>query len=202
MRFGGGIAQTNWLSTRFIEFVIPTVQCDREDEVHLLTNRKELLVGTVFVDESVSSCRTSFSRLANGKRQCIAFMLDHHAPERGIAITADVRNIISMPEALFLLGERIANVNGISSDESAHGTVVVRITGFSALKIPVEVGNLKNTAISENMPIFYPDSSLRIAMDNENNDIVALSVVRQKHCLFPYFIQPFAVKTQNLSQKD
>jgi hypothetical protein len=156
VRFGKRTVPVNWLSAGAIEFVVPSVECDSEYEVYVLVNRKELFAGTFFVDESTLRCSTDFIRLANGENQRIVFMLDHPAPEEGVAveITTDIPDSITMPEVHFRPGERTVSVNISGDEESAKGTLFARAKGFSSLEIPVEVGDTADgAAVSEK---FHP----------------------------------------------
>jgi hypothetical protein len=178
VRFGGRVIQTDWLSSGAIQFVVPSVECNSEYEVYLLTNRKELLAGTFFVDEAVLRCSTDFIRLANGESQRVVFMLDYPAPTGGVEVevATDIPDSIIMPDVHFMPGERTVSVNITGGEESANGTLFVQANGFSSLEIPVEIGDVSDIAISEGLSDtstrFRP--SRRIAVEDEDSDVVVL----------------------------
>ncbi|MDR1366966.1 MAG: hypothetical protein LBJ13_03630 [Puniceicoccales bacterium] len=194
VRFGKYMVQANWRSTGAIEFSVPAVKCDAEYEVCLLcpkANRKELVAGTFFVDESMLRCSTGFIRLANGEGQRVVFMLDHPAPINGVKldVMTDIPDCIIMPEVYIESGARTVSVNIAATEESGQGTLFVHADGFSSLEIPLEVGNVKNfDATSENdseagysqPPQRYSQPSQRISVEdevsvkNEDSDVVIL----------------------------
>jgi hypothetical protein len=176
VRFGGRIVPTKWLSAGAIEFIVPPVECGKEHKVCLLTNHGELSAGTFFVDESMLHCSTNSIRLANGESQCIVFMLDHSAPANGVEVevTTDIPNSIIMPEVHFMPGERTVSVNITGGEESACGTLFVQANGFSSLEIPLEVGDVTDSAVSEDVSEtftrFRPSRNVAV----EDDDVVVL----------------------------
>ncbi|MDR1590950.1 MAG: hypothetical protein LBR92_03070 [Puniceicoccales bacterium] len=166
VRFGGRTLSANWLSSGAIEFVVPSVECDSEYEVYLLTNRKELLAGTFFVDESVLHCSTDFIRLANGESQRLVFMIDHPAQEDGVEveITTDIPDNIVMPEVHFMPGERTVSVNITGGEDAAKGTLFVRAKGYSSLEIPLEIGDVDAETVSSDFQ----------SAPEESDDVVVL----------------------------
>jgi hypothetical protein len=176
VRFGGRVIPANWLSSAATQFVVPSVECNGEYEVYLLTKRKELFAGTFFVDEAMLRCSTDFIRLANGESRRLVFMLDCPAPDGGIEveITTDIPDSIIMPEVHFMSGERTVSVNITGSEESAKGTLFVQAKGFLSLEIPVEIGDVSDVAASEGISetsIHFRPSQRIVA---EDEDVVVL----------------------------
>jgi hypothetical protein len=151
VRMGRHIIPSNWLSAGAIEFTVPPIDCDREYEVFLLSNRKELFAGTFFIDASVLHCSSDYIRLNNGESQRLVFMLDQAAPEGGIVVdvTTDIPESIIMPEIRFMPGERTVSVNAKGSDQSGKGTLYVNAKGFASLEIPMEIGDISTLSDGE-----------------------------------------------------
>ncbi|MDR0590331.1 MAG: hypothetical protein LBG09_00510 [Puniceicoccales bacterium] len=144
VRMGGRTIPSDWLSAGAIAFRVPPMECDREYEVYLLSNRREFFAGTFFIDRSNLQCSSDFIRLGNGESQRLVFMIDQAAPADGIEldVTTDIPDSIIMPEVRFLPGERTVSVNIRGSGESGRGVLFVGAKGFRPLEIPVEVGDI------------------------------------------------------------
>ena len=174
VRFGNKIVPSNWLSSGAIEFTVPSVECDQEYEVHLLSNRNELFAGSFFVDVSTLHCSTDFIHLDHGESQRLVFMLDNPAPAEGLAVnvTTDIPDNVIMPEVTFMGGERTASVNITGGEEPAKGTLFISARGFSSLEIPIEVGN--PTEVNNNYHPAPTRPSEAITTQSIDNDIVVL----------------------------
>jgi hypothetical protein len=161
------------------------MNCDREYEVFLLSNRRELLAGTFFVDASILHCSSDYIRLNNGESQRLVFMLDQAAPEGGIAVdvTTDIPESIIMPEMRFMAGERTVSVNIRGSNRSGRGTLYVNAKGFIPREIPVEIGDvsaLSNGEIGDANNFFdgeifeKANSYSRSSSPEKDDDVVVL----------------------------
>jgi hypothetical protein len=179
VRMGGRIIPANWLSAGAIEFTIPPMNCDREYEVFLLSNRRELFAGTFFIDASILHCSSDYIRLNNGESQRLVFMLDQAAPEGGIAVdvTTDIPESIIMPEERFMAGDRTVSVNIRGSDQSDKGTLYVNAKGFTSQEIPIEIGDvsaLSNGEIGDANNLFDGESYSRPSSLEKDDDVVVL----------------------------
>jgi hypothetical protein len=180
--FGGRIVASNWLSGGVIEFVVPPMECDKEYEVHVVSNRQTLFAGTFFIDASMLHCSADFIRLSNGEKQRLVFMLDHPAPEDGvnIEITTDIPDSVIMPEVYFTPGERTVSINIEGSEQSGKGTLFASAPGFSSLEIPIEVGDeigdidRKVKGIASEPSRSFPSQIKEINIENVDDDIVVL----------------------------
>lgn len=179
VRLGERIIPAHFLSSGAIEFIVPPMECDQEYEVFLLSNRKEFLAGTFFIDRSNLYCSSDFIRLDNGETQRLVFMLDQGAPTDGLPldVTTDIPNSIIMPEVHFMPGERTVSVNIKGSDKSAKGTLFVSAKGFTSLEIPLEIGDAKTIIDEESSEENESNSSHTLqplTLNNVDDDVVVL----------------------------
>jgi hypothetical protein len=180
VRMGGHIIPSNWLSSGAIEFTVPPMDCDREYEIFLLSNRKELFAGIFFIDRSNLHCSSDYIRLNNGESQRLVFMLDQAAPAEGVDldIRTDVPESIIMPEVHFMPGERTASAHIKESDKSAKGMLYVNAKGFASLEIPMEIGDVNTLFEGE---ILGENNYARPSQPSDEDDDV---VVLQAHYFF------------------
>lgn len=168
-------------SSSSIEFIVPPLECNKEYEVYLLSNKKEFLAGNFFIDESLLHCSADFIRLMNGESQTVVFMLDGAAPADGLVmdVLTDIPNSIIMPELKFMPGERSVSASVTGGDVSGKGTLFISAKGFKGLEIPVEIGDLSEglestdtanlSQPSQMVPINNQDTSYA-----NDNDVVVL----------------------------
>ena len=171
IRLGDKIVPSVFNSNSSIEFSIPSIPCDRDYDVFLISNNKEFLAGTFHVDPAALRCSTDFIRLMNGESVSVLFMLDRAAPEGGLNlnISTDVPDSVIMPEVCFPAGERSCSVTVSGSDVSGKGTLFVGMEGFNSLEIPVEIGDISAEMKSESSSRDQP-----LLPVNVDDDVVIL----------------------------
>lgn len=177
VQFGGRVVPSNWLSSGAVEFNVPSVECDKEYEVRLLSNGKSLLAGTFFVDVATLRCSADSIHLASGESVRLVFMLDNPAPEGGVAVnvTTDIPESIIMPEIFFAEGERTVSVEVTGGEEPARGTLFVSAVGFTSFEIPVTVGDLKEVTVKPTDGIQANNTPPPVKAENSADaDIVVL----------------------------
>jgi hypothetical protein len=138
---GGVPAQTQFVSSNSLQFIVPDVTPGSTYTVEIRGGQKNESVGTLRVDPGIPLRVIPQSlELATASRQAIAFALDYPAPAGGLYldVTTDIPNSIIMPEVLIPEGARTVSIT-IEGGAPGRGTLFVNAVGLTELKVPVTV---------------------------------------------------------------
>ncbi len=141
VQVGGVPAETRFISTNSLEFVVPATAPGHPYPVEILGASGTVPAGNLRVDSSAPiSVVPGAIDLASGERTALVFALEEPAPTGGLFLnaTTDVPASIIMPEIVVPAGARTVNVT-VEGGQPGSGTLFISAPGLSELRIPVAI---------------------------------------------------------------
>jgi hypothetical protein len=138
---GGEPVQTRFVSANSLEFVVPDTAPGAPYPVDIHGEDGVEPAGSLRIDPAGPlSVTPKHLDLVSGERVALVFALERPAPQGGLFLSAttDVPDSIIMPEVVVPAGARTVNVS-VEGGRPGKGTLFVKSTGLSELRIPVLV---------------------------------------------------------------
>ena len=141
VRFGGRQAQTKYLSSNELRFVVPALPSGVDYPVKLIGGpHGGLDVGNFRIDESSLSVSPQSIEIASGETDVLLFKIDFSAPAGGLPIKVEtnVPASVVMPEARIQAGAKTANIP-IKGGQPGEGKIFIQVPGLKEVIVPVRV---------------------------------------------------------------
>jgi len=138
---GGVPAETQFISTYTLQFIVPALPPDRTYPVEVRGGKNIGTAGMLRIDPGIPLRAVPASlELVTGQRQALAFALASPAPEGGLSlnVTTDIPDSIIMPEVMIPAGSRTVSIT-IEGGDPGSGSLFINASGASELTIPVTV---------------------------------------------------------------
>ena len=138
---GGTEAETRYVSTNAVSFVVPSLEPGNSYPVEVRGGGEAEAAGSLRVDPgSPVRALPASLELAPGEQQALAFALSEPAPEGGLYldVTTDVPDSVIMPEVVVPAGARTVSVT-VEGGDPGEGNLYVNAPGVPELTVPVTV---------------------------------------------------------------
>ena len=179
---GEVLAETRVHSDRMIEFIVPTVDADKNYRLSLRGSSGSIALGDFFVDLAPIYASKNTLHLRGDERQSLTFSVDYPVPANGLMldITTDIPEDIVMPDVLIPGAARSVEAFISGNRYEASGHLFVEARGYQPLVIPVSIsGQAKEPQSQENAVPYQasPDKDFSAEWDRhdeEDQDIIVI----------------------------
>jgi len=137
---GNMLAQTDYHSPRDLSFYVPSLPAERDYQVTLRSNNREIPVGSFRIDPAMMRVVPGSIQLNSGASRTIVFSIPSPAPAEGILVSTktNIPQSIILPEVVIPGGERSVSVR-LEGGEPGVGVLYIEAAGYASVEVPVEV---------------------------------------------------------------
>jgi hypothetical protein len=140
VRVGDVYADTRFLSTNDLSFIVPILPADRDYRISIEDEMGAVGAGKLHIDPAIITANPGMLEIPLGGRSTFTLTIPLVAPENGVHLeaTTDMPDAISMDEISVFAGRSSCAVI-VEALELGNGSLYVTGAGFQELVIPVRV---------------------------------------------------------------